>query len=428
MRPATTSPPKRYHGVALSDGNDDDDHVKGTLSINTGTESYDPDSACENGTSTYSHKAMSPSLSRIVGRGQYSRLMNPDTTNDATTTDTEELDRSNNDETNSLVLADAASPSSSTTTRMSERKQRKNIFRQSTINTTNEDGNATTTSTSISRTPSGTTSPTSPMTPSSIHMEIDTIVTAVPTGLLSRQGSRCASSTASSVDDWDEDDEFDDDVVNIRRYHLEFGHDLSQQQQQGGHQRQRRGISSDTDHLSTTVTECGLNIVFDCVRCRFRKTWSTITYHWQSLRQAARQRRAARLLTMPSESIRYQFRACFISWCCDATDMGIAFTASCVGLWLLFGVLRRPNTSTHYWIIGTTLFLTRISARRLYDAGRSMILSKLYGRRPQQRQENRGRLGSRQHLSSIDYDHNVNSDSSTTMISDPALHNLPTAV
>ena len=358
----------------------------------------------------------SPSFGRMVGLSQYSRII---MTSDATTNNaTLHLDQEeettfdsndDNDETDSLVLAAADTVSSPSLMRTNEygNHHRQPIFRESPAGATSDGGNV---ATSMAPSPSSgggaaassSTTTTTPNHMNPLSVSRDDIVPIGPTGLLSRQGSRCASSTASSVD-WD-DDEFDDDLVNIRRYHLEFGHGSLQQSQQ----RQPMGNFPD-DNQSTPSAELGMNVLLDCFRCRIQKSFSTIVHHWQSLRQAARQRRAARLLTMPSESVRYKVRACFISWFCDATDIGIAFTASCVLLWILFGVLTH-NTGMSYWIVGATLFIVRISARRCCDSCRSFVMSNICYRRRQPRQDQRGRLGSRQHLGSVDYDHNHDSD------------------
>ena len=355
----------------------------------------------------------SPSFGRMVGLSQYSRIMTSDATNNATLhldQETTTFDSNDHDdETDSLVLAaDSVSSPSSIRTNEHGNHHRQPTFRESPVSAS-VSGNAAASmapspssggGAAAAASPSTTTRPTNHMNPLSVSR--DDIVPIGPTGLLSRQGSRCASSTASSVD-WD-DDEFDDDLVNIRRYHLEFGHGSLQSSQQ----RQPMGNFPD-DNQSTPSAELGMNVLLDCFRCRLQKSFSTIVHHWQSLRQAARQRRAARLLTMPSESVRYKVRACFISWFCDATDIGIAFTASCVLLWILFGVLTH-NTGMSYWIVGATLFIVRISARRCCDICRSFVMSNICYRRRQPRQDQRGRLGSRQHLGSVDYDHNHDSD------------------
>jgi hypothetical protein len=391
MRSAASSPKRRYQEVPISDVDTGENNDYDVSNINSKVVAHnDLEEDTDN-------QRTSPSFGRMVGRAQYQRIVMPDETTTMNSTEEHETIDLHDDETNSLVLAEASSPSSN---RMNENINRKDIFREPT--TANNNSYDSGHSIAVSRSPSGVSSVINPM---SGHN--DEVETSGPTGLLSRQGSRCASSTVSSVD-WD-DDEFDDDVVNIRRYHLEFGNSSLQPNQQ----RQQR--LNDTEGPS----DLGMNVVVDCFRCRIRKSFSTLSYHWQSLRQAARQRRAARLLTMPSENVRHKARVCLISWFCDATDIGIAFTAICVLLWIIIGVLKH-KTTMKYWMIGTTMFLIRISARRFYDVCRSFVLSNISNRR-QQRQEQRGRLGSRQRLSSVDFDHNHNSDSTI----DPNSHSVP---
>ena len=98
-----------------------------------------------------------------------------------------------------------------------------------------------------------------------------------------------------------------------------------------------------------------------------RHYWSIGRQRWRELRQAARQRRAVRLLTMPSESVRYQCQACLISWCCDATDVGIFLTAAWLAVWLIMGCWTHRGTA--YWLAGLLLFVLRVTARRCYEGG-----------------------------------------------------------
>jgi hypothetical protein len=199
---------------------------------------------------------------------------------------------------------------------------------------------------------------------------------------LSRNVSRDSASLGSST--WDEDDDDDDDVVNLRRYQLDFT--------------AARDVPLPAEFHGHTVVD----------RLRYViQQYSTLAWHnWRALRQAARQRRAARLLTMPSETIRYKLHACFLSWCCDATDMGIACTAVCILVWILVGVLASHSTvvsSRRYWLAGATLFVIRVTARRLYEAGMGYVAGRrrLRQLQRQQQQQQRGRLGSRQRLGSI---------------------------
>jgi hypothetical protein len=396
MRSTTATPSKRYHGVPLSD---DDDNGMGMGSTSSPRNENDQDNTAgfQNGTSASFSRKLGVTLS------QYSRVTDSDLQqNDMSMQEENNENDDANTETNSLVLGDASSPSS---LRMTDMTKRSGIFRQSTLSmkddNDNDDDEYTKT---ISRTPSAGAASTASKTPTSVQYDTVAAISenVSPTGLLSRQGSRCgASSTVSSVD-WDDDDTFDDDIANIRRYHLEYsiGNGVQTQNYQ---QRQQQTDMSTDDY---PITECGINLLYDCLRCRIRQSLSNITYHWQSLRQAARQRRAARLLTMPSENIRYKIHVCIVSSFCDATDMGIALTASCLLIWILFGLLTH-NASMTYWLVGISLFVIRVSARRCYQVCRSIISSNMSYRRQQRRQnqQQRGRLDSRQYLTSMDNDH-----------------------
>jgi hypothetical protein len=325
------------------------------------------------------------SVSRSSSRGTYNRILNMDSIeHDLPPTPAED-----DDETNSLVLSDA-----SPTPRMND-PRKPSIFRDAVTPTASgsyptESGVELSTN-NISRTPSALS--TTSKTPSILlntHFPEDIAVSNHTTpsggGLLSRQGSRGASS-AASADDWDDNDD-DDDEMNIRRYHLDYtiGRGF---QSPPGRASPRNGTTD-----PSVPTDPG-NRLWDRLRYKLQQ----LLFHWQSLRQAARQRRAARLLMMPSESLRHKLRACVISWCCDATDMGIALTASCVAVWIFIGLVSRRNVTIRYWIGGLTLFVIRISARRGYELCWSLVAANLSHRR-----QNRIRLGSRQRLGSVDDD------------------------
>lgn len=97
-----------------------------------------------------------------------------------------------------------------------------------------------------------------------------------------------------------------------------------------------------------------------------KRVWSSFL----QLRLAARQRRAARLLSLPSESrcTRQSLRACLLTWCCDATDRGILLAAAVMALWILVGISTRQRTrQSWWWYTGIMLFVIRVSARRLYE-------------------------------------------------------------
>lgn len=86
---------------------------------------------------------------------------------------------------------------------------------------------------------------------------------------------------------------------------------------------------------------------------------------WQSfvdLRTAARQRRAARLL---NETVPPAWH-CILTWCCDATDRGIALVAVLMLLWLIAGWTNTIKFQG-YWGLGILFFTIRVSARRLYE-------------------------------------------------------------
>ena len=88
---------------------------------------------------------------------------------------------------------------------------------------------------------------------------------------------------------------------------------------------------------------------------------------WQSfveLRTSARQRRAARLL---NNSQYTQTTHCILTWCCDATDRGIALVAILILLWLVIGWVNN-GVFRGYWLLGMILFAIRVSARTTYES------------------------------------------------------------
>ncbi|KAL7579506.1 hypothetical protein ACA910_007883 [Epithemia clementina (nom. ined.)] len=87
---------------------------------------------------------------------------------------------------------------------------------------------------------------------------------------------------------------------------------------------------------------------------------------WQSfveLRTAARQRRAARLLNNSQYTATSH---CILTWCCDATDRGIALVAILILLWLIVGWTY--HVSRGYWLLGVMLFAIRVTARTTYES------------------------------------------------------------
>lgn len=82
---------------------------------------------------------------------------------------------------------------------------------------------------------------------------------------------------------------------------------------------------------------------------------------WQELRTAARQRRAARLLNDNTATTAH----CLQTWCCDATDRGIALVAILLLLWIVIGFISSQGSS--YWFFGFLLFVIRVTARCSYE-------------------------------------------------------------
>jgi hypothetical protein len=114
--------------------------------------------------------------------------------------------------------------------------------------------------------------------------------------MLSRSHSRSSCSSGGDDDDeWDDDDD-DDDLGTVRRYHLDFEQHFN---------RDNLPIPAEFRHESLP-----------------HRLWRLFL----ELRTSARQQRAARLLTMPSESFQYKLHTCLLTWCCDATDRGILTT------------------------------------------------------------------------------------------------------
>jgi hypothetical protein len=150
------------------------------------------------------------------------------------------------------------------------------------------------------------------------------------------------SASHSSSVEWedydDDDDDFDDDDADavVRRYH----------------------------HIVAVSKVPSLPAEFSHQRSIPKRIWQSFL----ELRAAARQRRAARLLTLPSESAwSYDvLQACFMTWCCDATDRGIALVAVLLFLWLVIGMTAGTMSSTYWWM-GVLLFTMRVSARRGYE-------------------------------------------------------------
>ena len=185
---------------------------------------------------------------------------------------------------------------------------------------------------------------------------------------LSRSGSLGLDS------DWEEED----DEANLRRYNRHL--DIATTPMRVPLPAEFSGVfsssyNSDDRPIRTCLGQC----------------WTAGQQRWTALRQAARQRRAARLLTMPSESVRYKVTACLASCCCDATDAGIAFTVAWLTVWLVAGWIFAGRLGSGYWMGGLVLFVVRVTARRCYEgAATSLVLGIITGSAARRRR----RLGS----------------------------------
>jgi hypothetical protein len=143
--------------------------------------------------------------------------------------------------------------------------------------------------------------------------------------------SRSSDSEKAFDSDWEDDDE-----AGIRRYHFDF--------------EARTGIPLPAEFSHESLP---------------KRMW----HSFLELRTAARQRRAARLLNMPSESWMYKTHACLLTSCCDATDLGILLAAIWLALWMVIGLGAGMGSS--WWLIGIFLFFLRVSARRIFEYWRA---------------------------------------------------------
>lgn len=138
---------------------------------------------------------------------------------------------------------------------------------------------------------------------------------------------------ALHLDDDDDLEDWEDDEAGLRRYHMDFQSPAD------------IPLPAEFSHESFP-----------------KRIWQSFL----ELQAAARQRRAARLLSMQSQSCQYQLHSCLLTWCCDATDRGIVVVAVWLSAWLLIGLAARPMPSTWWWM-GIFLFVIRISARRCFE-------------------------------------------------------------
>jgi hypothetical protein len=155
--------------------------------------------------------------------------------------------------------------------------------------------------------------------------------------MLSRSNSR---SNSSSGGEWDDDDSEWDDDDDVRRYHLDF---------EQLHNRDNLPLPGSAEFRHGSLLSP-----------------HRLYHRFLELRTCARQRRAARLLTMPSESFHYKLHACLLTWCCDATDRGILLVVGLMTTWLLVG--WAGSMSGTWWWAGLLLFVMRVTARRSFES------------------------------------------------------------
>lgn len=146
---------------------------------------------------------------------------------------------------------------------------------------------------------------------------------------LSPPSTSAASVGLGDFDDWEDDD---DDEAGLRRYHLRIDRHTTVP------------LPAEFSHDSLP-----------------KRMW----HSFLQLQAAASQRRAARLLNMPSQSWRYQLHACLLTWCCDATDRGIALVMVWLTVWLFIGFVGRMGKT--WWTTGVLLFIIRVTARRFFE-------------------------------------------------------------
>lgn len=186
-------------------------------------------------------------------------------------------------------------------------------------------------------------------------------------GGIAGAGSRSRPTSPEMGSDWDDDDDILEDEAGLRRYHLDFpppGSDNA-----GSRPTSPGGGRGSSRHKYVHASNVPLPVEFELAGGRGGAGGSAVSRLWRSfmqLRKNARQRRAARLLTMPSESFHYRLHACLLSWCCDATDRGIMLVAGLVAAWLVLGWLLSIRSPTYWWS-GIGLFIIRVTARRAFE-------------------------------------------------------------
>ena len=194
----------------------------------------------------------------------------------------------------------------------------------------------------------------------------------------------------------------EEDEATLRRYHLDivapraslgsvdFGPADGLYNSTNVHNHTNKN-SNNNDNNNSTIPYCNNGLDHWRYNELVRHYWNVGRQRWRDLRQAARQRRAARLLSMPSESMRHRCQAGLVSWCCDATDAGIALTAAWLTLWGVGGWMTGLGIT--YWLAGVLLLVVRVTARRCCCEGRGSVVAAAVLTRATARR--RRRLGSR---------------------------------
>lgn len=185
---------------------------------------------------------------------------------------------------------------------------------------------------------------------------------------------------SNSFDDWDvDDDEETEDEAGLRRYHLDFSNFTSPTHE---------ALDTTSPHPTSSSTGPATTLSMNRQRASSSGEYrygmyesalppeianlgvgnlriGTVWHSFCDLRKQARQRRAARLLSVPSESFGYQCQHCLVTVCCDATDAGIVLVAVSIVVWILLGWMLALPAS--WWWMGLSLFVIRVTARRAFE-------------------------------------------------------------
>ena len=152
---------------------------------------------------------------------------------------------------------------------------------------------------------------------------------------------------SSLDDDWDSDDE---DEAGLRRYHFV------------------PSASMHTHHGTMTMSGSS---AFPSLPAEFddatRPWWERLHRRLQAWQRAARQRRAARLLsTLQSDAPCHRVHLCALTWCWDSTDRSIALLLGFIVAWLVLGLIGRLGAT--WWWTGVWMLVVRLGTRPLCDA------------------------------------------------------------